>query len=121
MTEQADPPNKALRILLEALTTISYLKRESGQASAIAEFALDCYGKAIREAGAEDRSAPESDVVPSVREWRSARSGWSGRYFEPGHGQSRRHGERRRVDCGPPAGCAERRVLGDRRAERRGR
>ena len=54
MTDQSNPGDKGLRILLEALTTISYLKREDGRAAAIAEYALDQYENAIRHAGASE-------------------------------------------------------------------
>ena len=55
MTEPATPNNKGLRILLEALTTISYLKGGEGRAAAIAEYALDQFGKTIRNAKASER------------------------------------------------------------------
>lgn len=120
MTDQADPHDKALRILLEALTTISYLKKEAGRASAIAEYALDRYGKAIRDADEVARLREEDDTVCSIRDWLAARPGIPGRYFEQNRGACRRRNERRHVDCGPPPGCAERRQLGDRRACRGG-
>ncbi|MBU1363324.1 MAG: hypothetical protein KKE51_05810 [Gammaproteobacteria bacterium] len=48
MTEQANPNDRGVTILLEALTTISYLKRGDGRAAAIAEYALDGYETAMR-------------------------------------------------------------------------
>lgn len=68
MTDQADPHDKAIRILLEALTTISYLKGGDGRASAIAEYALDRYGKIIREAEAGRR--PDGGAVSPIRNGR---------------------------------------------------
>lgn len=56
MTEQAAPNDREVIILLEALTTISYLKSEDGRASAIAEYALDSYEKAIRNVNAGRRN-----------------------------------------------------------------
>lgn len=107
MTDQADPDDKAIRILLEALTTISYLKGGDGRASAIAEYALDRYGKIIREAEAGRR--PDGGAVSPIREWPAAKPGFSGGYSEANRSQHRRRYERRHVNCGPPAGCVERR------------
>lgn len=54
MTELANPGDKGLRILLEALTTISYLRGQEGRAAAIAEYALNQYEETLRYAGHGD-------------------------------------------------------------------
>lgn len=121
MTDQADPHDKAIRVLLEALTTISYLKGGDGRASAIAEYALDRYGKLIREtAGADQlRSAPAGS--PQIKDPPAARPGLPGRFSQRNPGPCRRRNDRRHVNCGPPSGLAERRAIGDRRLNSCGR
>jgi hypothetical protein len=91
MTEQATPGDKGLRILLEALTTISYLKGDEGRASAIAEYALDLYEKAMRDA-----------YLPGLCP-------------EQRNHNSRRRVDRRHMNGTPPAGEIERRINAERR------
>lgn len=101
MTEPANPNDKGLRILLEALTTISYLKGGDGRAAAIAEYALDQYGKAIRNAKAAE-CAFETQLFPD-------------HYPERRNHHGRRRIDRREVNSGPRSGQAERRLNADRR------
>jgi hypothetical protein len=101
MTELADPNDKGLRILLEALTTISYLKGGDGRAACIAEYALDRYVKSIRNASAADR---ETEM-----------QGFPGQHPEQRNHSSRRGIDRRHANGGPPVGEAERRLDADRR------
>lgn len=101
MTEQATPGDKGLRILLEALTTISYLKGEEGRASAIAEYALDLYEKAVRHAEAFEGEA-EIPYLP-------------GFCPEQRNHSSRRRVDRRHMNGTPPAGEIERRINAERR------
>jgi hypothetical protein len=101
MTEQVDPNDKGLRIVLEALTTISYLKGVDGRAAAIAEYALDQYGKAIRAPSAADRE--------------TGTQGFPGAYQEQRDHHARRRIDRRHVNIGPLVGLAERRLIADRR------
>lgn len=101
MTEPANPNDKGLRILLEALTTISYLKGGDGRAAAIAEYALDQYGKTIRNAKAAECVSETqffSDHCPEQR-----------------HYPGRRRIDRREVNSGPRIGQTERRLNADRR------
>lgn len=121
MTDQADPHDKAIRILLEALTTISYLKGGGGRASAIAEYALDRYGKLIREAASADPPSPEHGCLLELKERPATIPGLPGRFPQRGPGVCRRRNDRRHVNCGPPSGLAERRVIGDRRLSSCGR
>ena len=51
MKEAENPGEKILTILLEALTTISYLRGNDERAASIAEYALDQYENALRCAG----------------------------------------------------------------------
>lgn len=106
-----EPPNqgdKGLRILLEALTTISYLRGQEVRAAAIAEYALNQYEEALRYAGhAEGTANPYlPGLCPEQRN----------------HLALRRAIDRRYIDSGPPFGVAERRVGADRRLspDRRG-
>lgn len=101
MTEPANPNDKGLRILLEALTTISYLKGGDGRAAAIAEYALDQYGKAIR-------NAKTSECVSETLLF-------ADHYPEQRNYPSRRRIDRRVVNNGPRIGQAERRLNADRR------
>ncbi len=101
MTEPAPPDNKGLRILLEALTTISYLKGGEGRAAAIAEYALDQFGKAIRNAKASE-CVSETQLFPD-------------HYPEQRNYHGRRRIDRRDVNSGPRIGQAERRLNADRR------
>lgn len=101
MTEPANPNNKGLRILLEALTTISYLKGGDGRAAAIAEYALDQYEKAIRNAKAAE-CVSETQL-------------FSDHYPAQGNYRGRRRIDRREVNSGPRIGQAERRFNADRR------
>lgn len=101
MTEPANPNNKGLRILLEALTTISYLKGGDGRAAAIAEYALDQYGKAIRNTEAAE-GVSETQLFPD-------------HYPAQGNYHGRRRIDRREVNSGPRIGQAERRLNADRR------
>ena len=121
MTEQANPNGKALRILLEALTTISYLKGGDGRAAAIAEYALNRYEKVTRNANTSDRQsayyAPENTM-----EWGTETQSFPEHHLEQRNHHTRRRIDRRHVNSGPPAEQAERRLSADRRvnAERRG-
>lgn len=101
MTDQVNPGDKGLRILLEALTTISYLKREDGRAAAIAEYALDQYENALRYAGASE-GFYEGPYLPGLHPEQ--------RVCPP-----RRRAERRHANCDLPVGMAERRLNADRR------
>jgi len=101
MTAPATPNDKGLRILLEALTTISYLKGGDGRAAAIAEYALDQYGKAIRNAKTPECVSETLLFADHYPEQRSS------------HG--RRRIDRREVNSGPRSGQAERRLNADRR------
>jgi len=102
MNDEAGPNDKRIRILLEALTTISYLKRAEGRAAAIAEYALDQYGRALR--GGAD--AADTDIVSmSMPENQMAYRNQN----------TRRRGDRRHANEGPPLGLMERRLGGDRR------
>lgn len=101
MTEAENPGDKGLRILLEALTTISYLRREEGRAAAIAEYALDLYEKAMRHA---ETSGGESEL-PYL----------PGLCPEQRNHYARRRVDRRHTNSGPPAGEFERRYKADRR------
>jgi hypothetical protein len=101
MTEQANPGDKGLRILLEALTTISYLKRDEARAAAIAEYALDQYENALRNAGTyEDVS--DGPYLPGLHPEQ--------RVCPP-----RRRADRRHANGELPVGLAERRLNADRR------
>lgn len=100
MTESANPGDKGLRVLLEALTTISYLRGQEVRAASIAEYALDQYENAMRCAGHPEGLAdlpyfpglrPEQRCLP----WRRI--------------------ERRYKKDGPPVGLVERRQIADRR------
>lgn len=102
MTEPANPNDKGLRILLEALTTISYLKGGEGRAAAIAEYALDQFGKTIRNAKASE-GVSETQL-------------FSDHYPEQRNNHGRRRIDRREVNSGPRIGQAERRLNADRRA-----
>jgi hypothetical protein len=101
MTDQVNPGDKGLRILLEALTTISYLKREERRAAAIAEYALDRYENALREAGTADGFS-EGPYLPGLHPEQ--------RVCPP-----RRRADRRHANCELPVGMAERRLNADRR------
>lgn len=101
MTEPANPDDKGLRILLEALTTISYLKGGDGRAAAIAEYALDRFGKTIRNAKASEYVS-ETLLFPD-------------HYPEQRTNHGRRRIDRREVNSGPRSGHAERRLNADRR------
>lgn len=102
MNDEADPADKRLRILLEALTTISYLKRAEGRAAAIAEYALDQYGRALRCGdGAADSETGSVGMPENQTAYRNQ--------------NTRRRGDRRYANEGPPLGLVERRVGGDRR------
>lgn len=101
MTEPAKPNDKGLRILLEALTTISYLKGGEGRAAAIAEYALDQFGKTLRNAKASE-CVSETQLFPD-------------HYPEQRNYQGRRRTDRREVNSGPRIGQAERRLNADRR------
>lgn len=101
MTEPANPNNKGLRILLEALTTISYLKGGEGRAAAIAEYALDQFGKTIRNGKAAE-GISETLLFPD-------------HYPEQRNNHGRRRIDRRGVNSGPRIGQAERRLNADRR------
>lgn len=102
MREPANPGEKGLRILLEALTTISYLRGQEGRAASIAEYALDQYEKALRCAGSSEGVA-ELPYLPGLcPEQRNDHA-------------RRRSSDRRYVNSGPPFGQAERRLDADRR------
>jgi hypothetical protein len=101
MTDQSNPGDKGLRILLEALTTISYLKREDGRAAAIAEYALDQYENAIRHAGASE-GFYEGPYLPGLHPEQ--------RVCPP-----RRRADRRHANCELPVDVVERRLNADRR------
>lgn len=141
MTQEADPRSKRITILLEALTTISYLKGGDGKAAAIAEYALDQYGKSIRNADASDRrrstyvsplgiqdrrSGEErrnrSGVQKGFSEWVTVAQLFLGCRADQRKMKSRRKNARRHAENGPPAGLDERRLNADRRvvADRRG-
>lgn len=101
MTDQINPGDKGLRILLEALTTISYLKRDEARAAAIAEYALDRYENALRDAGfCEDVS--DGPYLP-------------GMHPEQRISPQRRRGDRRHLKGMLPLGLVERRLNADRR------
>lgn len=115
MTEQDDPKDKGVRILLEALTTISYQKGGDGRAAAIADYALDEYGRTRQEASAADRrpseyGAPE-DIVARGSELQSI----PGHHPEQRSQQSRRQSDRLSVISDALVGQAERRRNADRR------
>lgn len=101
MTDQINPGDKGLRILLEALTTISYLKRDEARAAAIAEYALDRYENALRNAGSSDDAA-DGPYLPGLHPEQ--------RVCPP-----RRRVERRHVNGKLPLGQKERRLNADRR------
>ncbi len=100
MTEQADHYDKGLRMLLEALTAISYLKAGEGRAAAIAEYALDQYEKALRNV-----DAYEDDTETQ---------GFSGHDPERRSQSSHRRFDRT-VNSGPPLEQTDRRFGADRR------
>src|SRR5574343_130909 len=108
MTDQANPGDKGLRILLEALTTISYLKRDEGRAAAIAEYALDQYENALGHDGASVGVSEDSYLPALLPEQRVALPS--------------RDIDRRCSNDGLPAGLMERRLNVDRRVspDRRG-
>jgi hypothetical protein len=109
MTEPANPGDKGLRILLEALTTISYLRGQDGRAASIAEYALDQYENAMRCAGNLD-GADDRPYLPGLcPEKRNLHA-------------LRRNYDRRSINYGPPAGQADQRLGADRRmnSDRRG-
>jgi hypothetical protein len=112
VTEQDDPKDKGVRILLEALTTISYQKGGDGRAAAIAEYALDQYGRAIQEAGAADRQygAP-GEIVERGAELQSI----SGHLPEQRNQHARRRSDRLYGMGEALVGPAERRRNADRR------
>jgi|GEM_PF-2407207 len=101
MTDQTNPGDKGLRILLEALTTISYLKRDEARAAAIAEYALDRYENALRNAGCYE-DASDGPYLPGLHPEQ--------RVCPP-----RRRMDRRHVNGKPPVGQLERRLNADRR------
>lgn len=109
MTESANPGDKGLRILLEALTTISYLRGQDGRAASIAEYALDQYENTLCHAGHAE-GANDLPYLPGLcPEQRN-------------HLALRRSYDRRSINYGPPAGKADQRLGADRRmnSDRRG-
>jgi hypothetical protein len=115
MAEQADPNDNVLTILLEALTTISYLKREDGRAAAIAEYALDRYEKTIRNADSFAKRLSETGTPEGIQKWETAPQNFPGHLAEQRMNQTRQGTERRLADSWRPAGQAERRLFADRR------
>ncbi len=101
MTDQTNPGGKGLRILLEALTTISYLKRDDARAAAIAEYALDRYENALRVAGTTD-GVYDGPYLPGLHPEQ--------RVCPP-----RRRVDRRHLNGKLPLGQVERRLNADRR------
>jgi hypothetical protein len=109
MKEAENPGEKLLTILLEALTTISYLRGNDERAAGIAEYALDQYEKALRCAG-HSEGIGEMQYLPGLcPEQRNLDA-------------LRRSNDRRSVNFGPPVGktdqrrSAERRMNSDRRS-----
>ncbi|NTV72147.1 MAG: hypothetical protein HGA71_18655 [Azonexaceae bacterium] len=102
MAEQEYPGEKTIRILLEALTTISYLRGNDQRAAGIAEYALDQYEKALRYAG-HSEGIGEMQYLPGLcLEQRNQHA-------------LRRSYDRRSINYGPPAGQADQRLCSDRR------
>lgn len=102
MTEHANPGDKGLRILLEALTTISYMRGEDGRAAAVAEFALDQFERTLRYVGHEGDAA-ELPYLPGLCP------------DKRNYLVRQRVNDRRSINSGPPPGVAERRFGTDRR------
>lgn len=102
MNEAENPGEKILTILLEALTTISYLRGNDARAASIAEYALDQYENALRCAGRSE-GVGELQYLPGLcPDQRNLHA-------------LRRRNDRRYINCGPPAGLAEQRLGTDRR------
>ena len=102
MMEAENPGDKILTILLEALTTISYLRGKDERAASIAEYALDHYEKALRYAGHAE-GVGELPYLPGLcPEQRN-------------HHALRRNNDRRSINYGPPAGLADQRLGAERR------
>jgi hypothetical protein len=102
MTEAENPGEKTIRILLEALTTISYLRGQDERAAGIAEYALDQYAKAMRHGGHAEGFG-ELQYLPGLcPELRN-------------HHALRRSNDRRSINYGPPMGRTEQRLGADRR------
>jgi hypothetical protein len=115
MTEQADPNDSGLTTLLEALTTISYLKRGDGRAAAIAEYALDKYEKTMRDTSPSATRQSEQGIPEGIQKWGIATQSIPGHLPEQCMNRSRQGNERRLADRGRPAGQEERRFNADRR------
>lgn len=115
MTEQDEPSDKGLRILLEALTTISYQKREDGRAAAIAEYALDQYERSILEAGAAGRGPSEYGALGVVVDRGSELLSIPAYHPEQRNQHARRRSDRLYGISEALAGSAERRRNADRR------
>ncbi|MBS1144300.1 MAG: hypothetical protein H6R14_1706 [Proteobacteria bacterium] len=102
MTEAEKAGEQTIRILLEALTTISYLRGQDERAAGIAEFALDQYEKAMRHGGHVEGST-ELQYLPGLcPEQRNLHA-------------LRRNYDRRSINYGPPIGQAEQRLGAERR------
>ncbi|MBT9523057.1 MAG: hypothetical protein IV101_19445 [Dechloromonas sp.] len=109
MMESEIPGEKTLRILLEALTTISYLRGQDERAAGIAEYALDQYERALRHGGLAE-GIGELQYLPGL-------------YPEQRNLHAlRRNYDRRSINYGPPIERAEQRLGADRRMnpDRRG-
>lgn len=102
MKEAENPGDKILTILLEALTTISYLRGKDERAASIAEYALDQYEKALRCAGRAE-GAGELPYLPGLCP------------DQRNHHALRRSNDRRSINYGPPAGLADQRLGAERR------
>lgn len=102
MTEAENPGEKILTILLEALTTISYLRGKDEWAASIAEYALDQYERAMRHAGYAEGDGEVAYLPGLCPEQRN-------------HQALRRCSDRRSVNFGPPIGQAEKRLSAERR------
>ncbi len=115
MTEQDEPRDKGLRILLEALTTISYQKGGDGRAAAIAEYALDQYGRTILEAGAAGRVPSEYGAPEAVVDRGSELPSIPAYHPEQRNQYARRRSDRLYGISETLVGSAERRRNADRR------
>ena len=102
MNEVENPGEKLLTILLEALTTISYLRGNDERAASIAEYALDQYENALRYAGHAE-GAGELPYLPGLCP------------DQRNHHALRRCNDRRSINYGPPAGLADQRLGTERR------
>lgn len=102
MKEAENPGDKILTILLEALTTISYLRGNDERAASIAEYALDQYEKSLRHVG-HGEGVGELPYLPGLCP------------DQRNHHALRRSNDRRSINYGPPAGLADQRLGAERR------